>query len=210
MINLTSLDLTRVHLPPNIDHQLCGTPFRRRAPHAPCPTFLPAFFSLNYIRYSFWIVCIAWEYFSLVCGRPRYLKGNRALGDAWADRQRNDEWLTFSNSDFLKEKKLFQTISKKGRISKENKKIFKRDTINNIWKMDDLKMELFEEVKLNILKLIWRTYFSSKKFAFAISIRVRYFHVFNISIFSRSFFRWKFVGGINQILHCWPVIFLVF
>ena len=36
--------------------------------------------------------------------------------------------------------------------------------------MDDLKMELFEEVKLNILKFIWRTYFYSQKFAFALSI----------------------------------------
>ena len=56
--------------------------------------------------------------------------------------------------------------------------------------MDDLKMELFEEVKLNILKSIWRTYFYSQKFAFALSIPVRYFHAFNFSnFFALIFFR---------------------
>ena len=53
-------------------------------------------------------------------------------------------------------------------------------------------MELFEEVKLNILKSIWRTYFYSKKFAFALSIRVRcIFMRLIFRIFSRSFFSMK-------------------
>ena len=93
MINLTPFILTRVHLPPHIDHQLCGTPFRRRAPHAPCPTFLPAFFfSLNFNSVLF-LNCMysVGIFLSRVWAAPRYLKGNRALGDAWADRQRNDE-----------------------------------------------------------------------------------------------------------------------
>ena len=88
---------------------------------------------------------------------------------------------------FERIKKLFQTISEKGRISKKNRKIFKRDTINYNWKMDDLKMELFEEVKLNILKFIWRTYFYSQKFAFALSFVFAVFCINFSNIFALIF-----------------------
>ena len=48
-------------------------------------------------------------------------------------------------------------------------------------------MELFEEVKLNILKFIWRTYFYSQKFAFALSFVFAVFCINFSNIFALIF-----------------------
>ena len=142
------------------------------------------------------IVCIAWEYFSFVCGRTKVSQRQQSFGGRVGDQTEKRRVSHFFKLRFFERiKKLFQTIYKKGTNFETTRKIYKRDIINKNSKMDDLKMELFEEVKFNIFKLTWRTFFQNVRVRTFFSLhnfsRTLIFSIFRAHFFDANFRRWN-------------------
>ena len=77
------------------------------------------------------IVCIAWEYFSFVCGRTKVSQRQQSFGGRVGDQTEKRRVSHFFKLRFFERiKKLFQTIYKKGTNFGTTTKIYKRDTIN--------------------------------------------------------------------------------